>query len=301
MDNKYVTYNIENGVAPTKPLIKNIGFITAFEANYSTDFYFKGEYHDFWEIVVVLSGNIGVTSDENIYHLKRRDLIVHKPMEFHKLWVEGNKQPQLLIFSFKADIDERYAPNDLVLELSDSQYLIIEMLLEHLRTAAVTDSADNGTWFNFLPEKWNDAFSYKAAVLLELLLISLSEKSNIIETAPNPLYRNAVKILKENCESWISIDEVAGLCGVSSSHLKKIFAKYSDNGVHKYFLKLKLQRAMQLLDSGMTVSEVSERLHFNNPNYFGIVFKRETGSSPMAYKKHHLAATCFSKKQSKTE
>ena len=66
MDNKYVTYNIENGVAPTKPLIKNIGFITAFEANYSTDFYFKGEYHDFWEIVVVLSGNIGVTTSQQM-------------------------------------------------------------------------------------------------------------------------------------------------------------------------------------------------------------------------------------------
>ena len=281
----YVTYNKENEAKTIKPAITNIGFITAFEANYNTDFYFNGEEHDFWEIVVVLSGNIGVTADENVYHLKHGNLIVHKPMEFHKLWVESDKTPQLLIFSFKADIDNAFAPNNLVLELTDYQYRILKVLHKHFMSTTETSQADNGTWINFLPEKWDYAFSYKASVILELLLLSLIENGSPIKTIPDNLYRRAVKILKENCETWITVDEVADICKVSSAHLKKTFARYSNYGVHKYFLKLKLQRAMQLLDSGMTVAEVSERLHFNNPNYFGIVFKCETGVSPSAYKK----------------
>lgn len=285
MDNSYIRYNINNKPNTIKTLIKNIAFITAFEANYNTDFYFKGEYHDFWEIVVVLSGNIGVTADENIYHLNSRNLIVHKPMEFHRLWVEGDKSPQLLIFSFKADIDESFLLNNLVLDLTDFQNNILELFLNHVRTAKETTSAENGTWLNFLPEKWDNDFAYTASVILQMLLISLTRKSNIIQKVTNTIYQRAVTVLRENCEAWISVDEVAASCGCSTSQLKKTFAKYSNHGVHKYFLNIKLQRAMQLLESGMTVSGVSDRLMFNNPNYFSIVFKRETGISPSDYKK----------------
>ena len=288
MKNTYITYDIKNERNITKPLINSIAFITTFEANYNTDFYFKGEHHDFWEIVVVLSGNIGVTSDERIYHLSRRNLIVHKPMEFHKLWVEGDTPPELLIFSFKADIDDSLAPNDLVLDMTDPQNHIIELFLDHIRTAKETEAADNGTWLNYLPEKWDNSFAYTAAVILQMLIISLNEKNNIIQNVPDTLYQRAVNILKNNCESWITVTDVAALCGCSTSTLKKTFAKYSDHGVHKYFLNLKLQRAMQLLDSGMSVAEISERLLFNNPNYFSMVFKREIGCSPSAYRKRRL-------------
>ena len=46
-----------------------------------------------------------------------------------------------------------------------------------------------------------------------------------------------------------------------------------------------MTEAIKLLASGMTVSEVAEKLEFSSPNYFSMAFKKETGTSPFEYKK----------------
>ena len=81
------------------------------------------------------------------------------------------------------------------------------------------------------------------------------------------------------------IAEIAKACGTSPTRLKCIFTKYSGLGVHKYFVSLKINVAAQLIKSGMTVTEISERLGFSSQGYFSLAFKRETGMSPTEYKK----------------
>ena len=56
-------------------------------------------------------------------------------------------------------------------------------------------------------------------------------------------------------------------------------------GIHKYLLKLKTAAAIQLLQQGCSVNEVSRQLGFANQNYFSTVFKRETGLPPSRYAK----------------
>ena len=97
-----------------------------------------------------------------------------------------------------------------------------------------------------------------------------------------------IKILENNVCSQLSIQEIADMCNISVSLVNKIFARYSSGGIHKYFLKLKIIKAIELLSDGIEISQISERLAFNNQNYFSLVFKRETGLSPLNYKKKHF-------------
>ena len=53
----------------------------------------------------------------------------------------------------------------------------------------------------------------------------------------------------------------------------------------KHFTHIKIRRAIKLLDEGLPVSQVSERLGFSSASYFSAVFKRETGYTPGAYRK----------------
>ena len=45
-----------------------------------------------------------------------------------------------------------------------------------------------------------------------------------------------------------------------------------------------MRTAIELLEKGALVSEVSEQLGFSNPNYFSLVFKRETGHTAIQHR-----------------
>lgn len=59
---------------------------TAFKHKYDSNYYFGGEYHNFWEFVAVTEGEIGVTAGSEVMVLKKGQAILHEPMEFHRLW-----------------------------------------------------------------------------------------------------------------------------------------------------------------------------------------------------------------------
>ena len=80
------------------------------------------------------------------------------------------------------------------------------------------------------------------------------------------------------------MEEIAAAVHLSVSALKRIFKKYAGMGVHKYFLKLKLKTAIELLENGDSVTEIAKKLNFSSQAYFTNVFKRETGESPSLYR-----------------
>ena len=56
--------------------------------------------------------------------------------------------------------------------------------------------------------------------------------------------------------------------------------------VQKLHEKLKIELAKDLILEGkLTLSEIAERLGFQNSNYFSNVFKKNTGESPRAWGK----------------
>lgn len=82
---------------------------TAYRHRFESDYYFIGESHDFWEIVIVLDGELGVTAGKDVFVLEKGQAVLHEPMEFHRLWSEGNSCPDIIIFSFSADMMPEYS------------------------------------------------------------------------------------------------------------------------------------------------------------------------------------------------
>ena len=80
------------------------------------------------------------------------------------------------------------------------------------------------------------------------------------------------------------INGVSALQDSFSMKLKRVFSKFAGMSVHKYFLNLKLNAALKLLQSGKTVTEVTETLNFSSQSYFSSAFKRETGKLPSEFK-----------------
>ena len=56
----------------------------------------------------------------------------------------------------------------------------------------------------------------------------------------------------------------------------------------EYVNCLRVKKAKELLISKMSVIEIAERVGYNNVTYFNKVFKKETGKTPLEYRKSAL-------------
>ena len=253
---------------------------TAFQAVYGADYYFGGESHDFWEIVIVTEGEIGVTAGKDVFHLRRGQAILHTPNEFHNLWSERGREAGFLIFTFSAA--NLAIPPSRIFEVRDLAEPID--ILTELRTSLQRHKG----WI----EGVRKGCEQKAVLALKRLELFLLQTlfENQPQRAGNPLSQSAkhyaavVKFLEENLHCNLSIAEIAAACQLGEVNLKKIFSRYAGVGVIAYFNHLKMQAAVKMLENGATVRETAEQLGFVNQNYFCTVFKRVMGKPPKSFK-----------------
>lgn len=270
-------------------LIEITGIYSMFEAHKKPEFYFQGECHSAWEMVYIMEGFVGVSADDKVYSLTKGDVIFHKPMEFHKIWSENNSDPKIFIFSFDLEGTLAYKLKNGVYRLRGESSSAIKRALSALEKERPFPE-NTYEEIHYIHRKDEvSPFTLQVAINnLELLLLNLagSDDGRVPEKSSDNvyLYTKIVGILEKNAYGSITIEEVARECMVSSATVKNCFAEYAGCGVHKYFLKIKIRIAIELLRQGKSVSEVSEMLQFGNPNYFSYVFKRETGRCASEYR-----------------
>ena len=90
---------------------------------------------------------------------------------------------------------------------------------------------------------------------------------------------------KENCP----VDQLAKMCCISPGHFRKLFSECLGMTPVEYRNKLRVQKALTLLKTGVyTVEEVAEAIGVSDVKYFSKLFKRHAGVSPSAVKNMDL-------------
>ena len=248
--------------------------ISVFTQTFEKDFYFAGERHNFWELVYVNDGKICAAEDEKIYELSQGDIIFHMPMEFHRLWSAENTSPTVIVISFSAFGNSFSKLGDGIFALDKEMEKNLHNTLNIIKQCMLYD---------------DDIQNQFASNNLENMLLTLLRKqipvSRQKKTTGTQNYKAVLKVMNENLEKSLSAENIAALCGLSLSNLKKTFKKYSGMGVMEYYNNLKITKAMEMINDDIPMYEISERLGFSSPSYFSDSFKRQCKMTPTAYKK----------------
>lgn len=274
-------YNIENTMNIRQ-------FYSAFVRSCPVEYFFQGESHDFWEIVYVIKGSACIAADNNVIELYENQLIFHKPMEFHSIRTNSNKETELFIMSFSVEDDYIDMFSNCVFNLEHSSRLRLFEIMERLKNI-VRNPKDIYEPTGSLDMLLKSQPEFKTLKnLTENFLISLSGIGKVntafIRNTETMIYANALKVIDDNIYSRLTVEDLARKCNSSVSYLKKIFGKYNGLGIHEYILNNKLSLAKQLLKEGESVTDIAEKLGFSSQNYFSTAFKRELGVSPGQYK-----------------
>ena len=231
---------------------------------------FLGEVHDFYELVYVLSGTVGITAGESVFSLNAGQWLLHPPNEFHRIWSEKGTEPHVLNLSFHATAmpshDGRIFSPDVKLQ---EEFLEISVAV---RNGLHTSNAELLNEQRLRLERW--------------LLSAMRHTGEFcaVESSGALRYAEIVNVLREHIREPLSAGEIAYLCNMSLSNIKKIFTKYAGIGVSRYFTEMKMRYAAELLREGRRVGEVAAELGYTDQNYFSTVFRRIMGSPPGQYR-----------------
>ena len=258
-------------------------YIYDFPRNYR----FKGERHNFWELGYVLRGNVGITSDDKVYKCKEGDLIIHPPNYFHTCWGINRAQFSFFTISFSLNNLDNILPAHKI-SLSPENRIVIHALMDATKDCFSQTQGefyytrDEDNLLQYSSRRYQIVKNYLEILCLRLMKDdSAQDESAVSEDTLK--YNQIVNCLKNGVCRNLSIEDIAKEVFESPANLKRIFHKYTNMGIIKYYNDLRAEYAVSLIGQGYSMGYIAKIMNFSSQNYFSYFFKRITGQSPSRY------------------
>lgn len=99
-------------------------------------------------------------------------------------------------------------------------------------------------------------------------------------------FEMARRLIEERFLEFRTVEEVASEIGFSPIYLSRLFKRFAGSGAYRYLLRLRMNYAAELiLERGLKVSAVAERLQYSDAFQFSRAFKRVYGVPPSSLSK----------------
>ena len=129
------------------------------------------------------------------------------------------------------------------------------------------------------------------AKLLELLVYLSREYTRADATEAQALLRvgSVIGALENDfSRDWL-LEDLLSICHMSRSNLMRVFRKATGQTPIEYLLRLRIQRAMDMLrNTELGITEIALEVGFNDSNYFTRQFKRILGESPRSFRRGRI-------------
>ena len=275
--------------------VENI--ITLFYMEMSKNFHYDGESHDFWEMVYIDKGQMICTADKNRFLLKSGEMVFHKPNEFHNLSGDRQTAPNVSILTFQCRSRAMHRLEGKIFRLGPEEKEILSRLFaEGLATYRLVD--ERNPLLQNLQRLENAPYGSSQMVknLLELFLIMLCRNTDVVTRRERRSVmidgvdvpyniKEILDCLQKNLYGRITVGDIADLLGKSESTIKQSFATFRKAGIMHYYNEMKIREAKKLIRQGQyNISQISDLLGFESPQYFSRCFKKAVHMTPREYK-----------------
>ncbi len=255
---------------------------------YTKDFAYSGEVHDFWELVYADKKKLLITAGAQELELEAGQIYLHKPNEFHNIRCDGKRAANSVIISFDCDTPELFTVAGHIINAGEEERRLLGNIVKESERAFSKGLKDPYTAIMEKSESGMYGSEQLVRLSIETLLIRLIRSSK--NTPPVKIKKSSsilveiTDFLSMNVESKIVFEDIVREFNLSPSVIKKIFREQMGCGVMEYFTRLKIDRAKEMIrEEKYSFTEISERLSFNNSQYFTTVFKRVSGMTPTDY------------------
>jgi AraC-like DNA-binding protein len=92
-------------------------------------------------------------------------------------------------------------------------------------------------------------------------------------------FHHIIDYLDKNLFAVKTLNQLENEFNYSYNYLSAVFSKTTNFSINEYFIKLKMEKAMKLLQEGNSVTAVSEKLNYSSIHNFSRAFKKYFGTN----------------------
>lgn len=261
----------------------DIGEIEADKSNLFNNF-IKPKAHRYLEFTSVIEGEAALQLDSKVINIKSDQTWIILPQTLHSEGIVGNHKSYILLWAIIISRGVNFLLSEYN-SLNESHLINNRLFVEFPQASELWDISRNPTLpKNILLQARFISFFLSACIQGISETNNSDKKSAIWATSHQKIVRQIKDYISQHYKEDLRISELSAFAGYTPSHLIVLFKKYTNQSIHQYILKVKLQAAMELLTSGQySIKEVAFYSGFNDPLYFSRVFRKEFGKSPSKY------------------
>lgn len=240
--------------------------------------------HDFYELYFLFDGEREFFVENKMFNVRSNTLVVVPPYSIHK--TEGGPYKRINLNISPSVLNP--SQNEFLMELSkqiavkiQNEYidLIKKLLLEGAKLQL-------------------SGIKHKTEYLLSLIhtiiyFLSIQDTTSISATSTShkiksisPEVLKILSYINANYNQQITLKILCDEFFLSKVSLCKKFKSVMNCSIMEYVNQMRLSKAKSLLrETNKTIEEIAFDCGFSSANYFGLIFKKEVGLSPLNYKK----------------
>lgn len=276
---------------PLKNILSVSRIVTVFRFDFAPDYQTAGESHDFWELVYVDEGELGLQGGECLHHVTAGEMILHKPNEFHRVECDGVHDARVFIITFECRSGAMKFFYDKVLSVPSEIRGLVRRLLEECGESFHVSSYPLQAKEEAPIGSLQLIRNYLECILIRMMREGEREKASkeqfyrSREVLEQRLAKDIRAYLEAHLYERLSLERLGREFHFSVSTICNIYKRATGQTVMHTLLMLKLEEAKRLLRTeNIPIAEISARLGFETPQYFSRIFCRHVGMPPRDFR-----------------
>ncbi len=248
-------------------------------------------FHDYYEIVIVMKGNIRYICEGDSVVPEHGDIIIIPPGRLHTSMITtgSTEYTRHVFYLFPSAFDsfggasllaflKRSEQERFYTSLRPSRRQEMIALLERIERALTAETPDHHAL----------AIGY---ILQLFFLLNHPVNLDVRQDAYFP--PNIIQIksyMDEHFTEIESISEVADHFFYSREYVSRLFKRYFNTTIHDYLLQRRVSYCRELMEGSMPLSDICFHAGFGSPSTFIRAFRAVTGMVPSEYRRENVGA-----------
>ena len=232
--------------------------------------------HQFYEINLILSGNVKVLIGNKTVDSKENKIVLAKPGASHFVSSQSDVLYSSLFLVFSEDFIRSY----------DIQSANLLSVFGEKGNVFNTTPQQTKTCAEILTSIENEKNTLRKRFLVFYLLSYISdfskENSSDAQIIPNHIYK-AMTYINEHYNEKIIAEQIAYKMHIGRTTLMTQFKKYTGNTIHEYIVNCRLRNAVKLLSEGKSEYEAAINSGFSDSSSLIQCFRRVFKTTPRQY------------------
>ncbi|XEC93265.1 helix-turn-helix domain-containing protein [Paenibacillus tarimensis] len=252
--------------------------------------------HDATEIMYMISGRATIEIE---FAPNRTERIVLKKGEFvlldsnvpHRLVVDAQSPCRMLNVEFT--FQRQSSPLPSIKQLADEDPALLELLSVPSQYLVQRDPDEVYHTLKSLVleldhEDTGDRPMVRllfAQLLIRIARLRREAMSGISQDAERYV-KKSIMFMQHNYDRDIQVKDIAGAVNLHPGYLQRIFRRQTGQTLMEYLTMHRMEKAkMLLLHTDIPVSDIADYVGINSRQYFHVLFKKHTQSTPISFRK----------------